>query len=125
LSARLDGANDLVILWKIIFPVTKATLAVIALYYVVSEWNSWFNATIYLQDRTKFPLQVILREILISRSASQVGETMAEADNPLSMFLEELVRYCTIVVATLPILCAYPFVQRYFVAGVMMGSLKE
>lgn len=124
-SARIDGANDLTILLKIIFPVTKATLAVIALYYVVSAWNSWFTATIYLQERGKYPLQVILREILISRSANQTGEALVDNGEIDNMYLEELVRYATIVVATLPILCAYPFVQKYFVAGVMMGSLKE
>ncbi len=124
-SARLDGANEMQILLRILLPVAKATIAVISLYYVVAEWNSWFSATIYLKDRGKFPLQVILREILISHTTSQSGEMAGDLDGLQNLFIEQLVRYSTIVVATLPILCAYPFVQRYFVSGVMMGSLKE
>ncbi|HML47559.1 MAG TPA: carbohydrate ABC transporter permease [Clostridia bacterium] len=126
-SARLDGANDLMILWKIILPVSKATLAVIALYYAVAEWNGWFQAMIYLRDRNKFPLQLFLREILISNTTSKTGELTGSLDagSTLDLFIEELIRYSTIFVATFPILCVYPFIQRYFVTGVMMGSLKE
>lgn len=122
-SARIDGANDLIILFRIIFPVAKATLAVIALYYAVSEWNAWFNALIYLRDRKKFPLQLFLREILIAKSKSgNLSGDMPE--NAIELFIEIVIRYCTIIVATLPILCAYPFVQKYFVKGVMLGSIK-
>lgn len=124
-SARLDGANDLVILFKILIPVTKATIAVIALYYAVAEWNSWFPAMIYLRDTSKRPLQIVLREILIQNSQNSGNQT-ANVDMDVSaMFLEELIKYCTIIVATVPILCIYPFVQKYFVTGVMMGSIKE
>ena len=124
-SARLDGANDLVILFKILIPVTKATIAVIALYYAVGEWNSWFSAMVYLRDTSKRPLQIVLREILIQNSQNSGNQT-ANVDMDVSaMFLEELVKYCTIIVATVPILCVYPFVQKYFVTGVMMGSIKE
>ena len=78
---------------------------------------------IYLRDKTKYPLQLFLREILISNSNS--GNMSGEAiENGIELFIEELIRYCTIVVATIPILCAYPYVQKYFVKGVMMGSLK-
>ena len=122
-SAFLDGANDLVILWQIILPVTKATLAVLILYYAVDEWNSWFPAMIYIRDNAKKPLQLFLREIVIAQS-SDSGNMNMDAD-VAKLFLEKLVRYCTIMVATLPILCVYPFVQKFFVTGVMMGSIKE
>lgn len=132
-SARLDGAGDFVVLLQIILPVIKANLAVVALYYAVGEWNSWFKAVIYLQDKGKQPLQVFLREILITRSAEtgiSTGAVVAQINSSADvagsaeLFVQELIRYCTIVVATVPILCLYPFVQKYFVQGVMMGSIK-
>ena len=119
-SARLDGANDFIILFKIFLPLSKATVAVMILFYAVGHWGSWFNAMIYLRDRVKYPLQLIMREILIANSAS--GNSMADTD---AMFLEEIIKYATIVVSTVPILFIYPFAQKYFMAGVMMGSVKE
>lgn len=119
-SAKIDGANDFTILFRIFVPVAKATMAVMLLFYAVGHWNSWFNAMIYLRDRSKYPLQLFLREILIASSAS--GNTSVDAD---MLFMEQLVKYCTVIVSTLPILCVYPFLQRYFMAGVMLGSLKE
>lgn len=119
-SARLDGANDFIILYRIFLPLSKATVAVMILFYAVGHWSSWFNAMIYLNDRAKYPLQLILREILISNSAN--ANVAADAD---VMFLEEIVKYATIVVSTVPILFIYPFAQKYFMAGVMMGSVKE
>ncbi len=124
-SARLDGANDLVVLFRIILPVTKATVAVICLYYAVAEWNSWFNAMIYLRDNSKKPLQIFLREILLQNSQNSGNQTVQADADVSAIFLEELIKYCTIIVATVPILCVYPFVQKYFVTGVMMGSIKE
>ena len=118
-SARLDGANDFVILLKVFLPLSKATMAVMLLFYAVTQWSSWFNAMIYLSDRKKFPLQLIMREILIANSTS--GNTM---DSDV-MFLEEVVKYATIIVSTVPVLCIYPFVQKYFMTGVMMGYVKE
>ena len=118
-SARLDGANDFVILLKVFLPLSKATMAVMLLFYAVTQWSSWFNAMIYLSDRKKFPLQLIMREILIANSTS--GNTM---DSDV-MFLEEVVKYATIIGSTVPVLCIYPFVQKYFMTGVMMGSVKE
>ncbi|HIT08156.1 MAG TPA: carbohydrate ABC transporter permease [Candidatus Merdivicinus faecavium] len=121
-SAKIDGANHWTILWRIIFPVTKATFAVISLYYVVGKWNSWFNAMVYLQDRTKFPLQLFLREILVANSTSSEGMIGGGGEY---YRLDQLIKYCTIIVSTVPVLCIYPFVQRYFIKGVMLGSLKE
>lgn len=122
-SAMIDGANDFTILFKIILPLSKATLAVVVLFYVVEHWNSWFSASIYLRDRGKFPLQLFLREILISSSTSTAAGEASSVDGV--MYLEELIKYCSIVISTLPILCAYPFVQKYFISGVMLGSVKE
>lgn len=119
-SARLDGANDFTILFRIFLPLSKATVAVMILFYAVAHWSSWFNAMIYLRDRSKFPLQLIMREILIANSTS--GNTLMDTD---AMFLQEVVKYATIVVSTVPILFIYPFAQKYFMAGVMMGSVKE
>lgn len=124
-SARLDGANDLVILFRIILPLTKATLAVVGLYYAVGHWNSWFNAMIYLKDKTKFPLQLILREILIlNQTDSVMGQGSASGTVNKGIY-KDLVQYCTIIVSTVPIFFVYPFLQKYFTKGVMVGSLKE
>jgi putative aldouronate transport system permease protein len=119
-SARLDGANDLQILWHIIIPVSKATIAVITLFVAVALWNSWFTASIYLTDRAKWPLQLFLREILINNSQRSL-DTGVKAS---ALAQQTLVKYCIIIVATLPILCIYPFLQKYFVKGIMIGSIK-
>lgn len=118
-SARIDGANDFHILFKIYLPVCKAIIAVMILFYGVGHWNSWFSAMIYLRDRSLFPLQLILREILVDNSISNMLE--GEFD---SIGISESIKYATIIVATLPILFVYPFIQRYFVKGMMIGSLK-
>ena len=123
-AAKIDGANDFVILFRVILPVIKSTVAVMVLFYAVQHWNSWFNAMIFLQDRSKYPLQLFLREILLSGSMTEIatGSTGEDVNNVLTM---NMLKYCTIVVSTLPILCIYPFLQKYFVKGVMIGSVKE
>jgi len=121
-SAHLDGANDFVVLFRILAPLVKATLAVLTLYYVVGHWNSWFNAMIFLKSRDKYPLQLVLREILIantSNAATSAGLDLSEMD-----LYKRLVKFCTTVIATAPILFLYPFLQKYFVEGVMIGSIK-
>lgn len=121
-SARLDGAGNMTILFKIILPLSKAVVAVIVLFIAVGQWNSWFFAMIFLQTRALFPLQLILREILVQNDTSKI---MVGSDAVAQMDLyKPLVQYCTTIVATAPILCIYPFVQKYFVTGVMIGSLK-
>ena len=122
-SARIDGANDFVVLFRIILPCAKATVAVIILYYAVGYWNNWFSAMIYLKDKNKYPLQLVLREILLANTSN--GATAEGFEESDMLYLEDLVRYATIIVSTLPILCAYPFCQKYFMKGVMMGSVKE
>ena len=112
-SAKLDGANAWTILWRIMAPLVKPTVAVITLYYAVSHWNSWFNAMLFLRDKTQYPL----RQILIQ---NDTADMTAGADYLVS----ETIQYATVVVATLPILCIYPFVQKYFVKGVMIGAIK-
>ncbi|MBQ3668769.1 MAG: carbohydrate ABC transporter permease [Clostridia bacterium] len=120
-SAKIDGANDFTVLIRIILPLSKAIIAVMVLFYGVSHWNSWFNAAIYLDDRSKYPLQLILREILISNDVSAMGNDLGANDQEM---IAENIKYATIVVATLPIMCVYPFIQKYFVTGVMIGSVK-
>jgi putative aldouronate transport system permease protein len=125
-SAKLDGANDFQILAKIIIPLSMPVIAVIILYGVVGHWNSWFNASIFLQKRVLFPLQLFLKEILINNDTSTMinGVAMPNVDyNALNRY-RPLVQYCTTVVVTLPIICAYPFLQKYFIKGVMVGSIK-
>jgi putative aldouronate transport system permease protein len=124
-SAKIDGANDFQILFKIVIPVSKATLAVIALFYAVGQWNSWFNAMLFLRERSKYPLQLILREILISNDTRE----MMNLPKGSAQFIKAdaykaLIKYSTVVISTLPIICVYPFLQKYFVKGVMIGSIK-
>ena len=121
-SARMDGANDIVILFKIVLPLSKAILAVMVLMYGVSHWNAWFDAMLFIRKRDLYPLQIILREILIANSTDSMmaGSGMSSDVEAIG----ESIKYATIVVATAPILCVYPFIQKYFVKGVMIGSVK-
>lgn len=120
-SARLDGAGHFIILFRIIIPLSLPTIAVMMLYYGVGHWNSWFSAMIYLRDRKMYPLQLILREILIDNDINKMTLDVSELDKEN---VGLTVKYATIIVATLPILGLYPFLQKYFVKGVMVGGLK-
>lgn len=122
-SAKIDGASSLRILWQIILPLSKATVAVVCLYYAVSHWNAWFNAMIFLTDREKFPLQLILREILIDNDTASMMSGMNVGVGDAS-FVGETIKYAVIIVSVIPILCVYPFIQRYFTKGVMIGAVK-
>lgn len=93
------------------------------LYYAVAQWNGWFDAMIYLQDRSKYPLQLFLREILLININNANNAAGNDASDVL--YLDTLVKYAMIIISTVPILCIYPFVQKYFMKGVMMGSIKE
>lgn len=121
-SARMDGANDWTIMVRIILPLSLPVIAVMILWYAVGHWNSYFSALIYLRDRELFPLQLILREILISNSTDNM---MTEASTSDRVDIGITIKYATIIVSTLPILCLYPFLQKYFVKGVLIGALKE
>lgn len=120
-SATLDGATYMQILIKIMIPLSKATLAVLVLYYAVAHWNSWFAASIYLRSSEKYPLQLVVHNILKATSAQAMmeGVGMDEASQ-----VAELVKYALIVITTAPILAVYPFLQKYFVKGVMIGAVK-
>ena len=121
-SAQLDGCGNIQFLFSIVLPLSGAILAVIGLFYAVGNWNSYFSALIYLTDRKKFPLSIILREILITNSAR-----LEFVDLDTSMALQErqnLMKYSVIIVSSLPVLVLYPFVQKYFVKGVMIGAVK-
>lgn len=120
-AARIDGAGHITILFKIILPLSKAIMAVMVLYYGVSIWNAWFWASAILRDRELYPLQVILREILISNDLQAMnGGTGADAEA-----IAQSIKYATVMVATVPILFVYPFLQKYFTKGVMIGAVKE
>jgi len=120
-SAKIDGAGDFTVLFKILVPMAKPVIAVMVLFYGVGHWNEWFNASIYMTDRDLFPLQLILREILIQNSTDSMMTDVGGADKAL---IGESVKYATIVVATVPILFIYPFLQKYFQKGFMLGSVK-
>lgn len=120
-AAKIDGAGHITILVRIVLPLSKAILAVMVLYYGVSIWNGWFWASAILRDRDKYPLQLILREILLSND-SQAMSSGAGGD---AEALSQTIKYATIMVATVPILCVYPFLQKYFATGVMIGAVKE
>ena len=123
-SAMLDGAGHMTILFKIMLPLIKATLATVILYYVVMQWNSWFQAAIYLRDRSKFPLQIIIKEILVTGdTSSSTNMNATDFSGDLTLY-KQLIKYCTIVVSTAPIFAFYPFIQKYFESGVMIGAVK-
>ena len=117
-SVKVDGGNDMHVLWHIIIPLSKAVISVIVLYYGVAHWNAWFNALLYIKDRDKIPLQLALRSILIQEQVN-TGEGAVD-----SMGMAENIKFATIIVATVPILLIYPFIQKYFVKGVMIGAVK-
>lgn len=120
-SANLDGAGRLRILFQIMIPLAKASIAVIALFYLVYQWNSFFAAMIYLQHAEKYPLQLVLRNILIESQATMASQGSSGGYNRL---LGESLKYGTIIVSIAPMLAAYPFVQKYFVGGIMVGAIK-
>lgn len=124
-AAKIDGGTDFYIFLKIVLPLSLPIVAVMSLFHAVSLWNQYFNALIYLTDRDKYPLQLILREILVVNQM-QLGEG---TDNTQSIVEQVraggLIKYAVIIVSSLPLLIAYPFLQRFFVQGVLIGSIKE
>ena len=120
-AAQIDGASHWKILISIVLPLSKATLAVMVLYYGVEKWNGWFWASALIRNRELLPLQVILREILLSSTQSmQTGAGAGDTEA-----IGATIRYATTIVATVPILCVYPFVQKHFTKGVLVGAVKE
>jgi multiple sugar transport system permease protein/putative aldouronate transport system permease protein len=123
-SAQLDGCNDITFIVKIVLPLSGAIIAVITLFYAVSHWNAFFSALLYLTKKNLYPLQVFLRDILILNSIDVNMLTVDLADIEAKEGLRELLKYALIIVSSLPVLIMYPFIQRYFVKGIMVGSLK-
>ncbi|ALC87720.1 MULTISPECIES: carbohydrate ABC transporter permease [Bacillaceae] len=122
-SAMIDGAGNFRILWSVVLPLSLPVIAVMVLFYSVGHWNSYFQALIYLQDQEKFPLQLILRQILIQGQTDDMIKATSESFLAQQLSVEGL-KYAVLIVANLPMLMLYPFLQRYFVKGVMIGSLK-
>ena len=123
-SAKIDGANDFTVLFRIILPVAAPVVATMVLFYGVSRWNGYFYVMIFLRDRIKFPIALVLREILIANSADTMmaggdAGSMGDHEN-----IADTIKFATTVVATVPILLLYPFLQKYFVKGAMIGSVK-
>lgn len=125
-SAKIDGANDFVILVRIILPLALPSFMVVMMYYAVAEWNNWFSAMVYLRSTELLPLQTFLREILVTGDMQSMADTSSMGDGEASLIYESysIVKYCTIIVATVPILALYPFIQRFFIKGVMIGAVK-
>ncbi|MGN0745211.1 MAG: carbohydrate ABC transporter permease [Aristaeellaceae bacterium] len=121
-AARIDGANWMVILTRLVLPLSAPILAVMVLYYGVSHWNSYFSALIYLRDRMRYPLQLVMRSYFSGNDYAEQGG--GGEDSTTALLLTETVKYALIVVASFPMLCAYPFMQRFFVKGVMLGAVK-
>jgi len=122
-ASQIDGCSDARYFFSIVLPLSKSILATITLFYAVGHWNAYFNAFLYLNDRKLFPLQIILREILIANTidASQVVDPELEQ---AKQGMADLLKYSLIVVSSLPVMIMYPFVQKYFVKGVMIGAIK-
>lgn len=120
-SMKLDGASHRTILTRLMIPLSLPTIMVIVLYYAVHHWNSWLHSMVFLKDRSKYPLQLILREILLQNNTDDMMQGTS-ADDAASV--RETIQHAIIVVATLPILVVYPFIQKYFTKGVMIGAVK-
>ena len=121
-AARIDGCSDFGIFSRIVMPLSKAIVAVMGLYYGVGHWNSYMQPLLYLSDRTKYPLQLVLKNILIS---SQPDASLAGMNDRAEMYKQtEMLKYALVVVSSAPMIVLYPFVQKYFVQGVMVGSVK-
>ncbi len=118
-SAKIDGANDFTIFLKIVFPLSKPIIATVSLFYAVGYWNAYLPSVLFLRDDTKWPIQVLLRNIVLLAQTDLGGDAVIS-----SMIDLQALRSATIFVSTIPILCAYPFLQKYFTKGIMMGSVK-
>ncbi len=121
-SAKIEGANDFQILVRIMLPLSKPILAAIALYYAIDRWNSYFWEMLLLNDDMKVPVQVLLQRIIIN---SQLGQDIAKALSPGEATIPNTIKYAAIMITTLPIITIYPFLQKYFVSGALVGSVKE
>ena len=125
-AASVDGCTHAAFFFRVVLPVSKALIAVLVLFAAVAQWNSWFNAMIYLKEEAQMPLQMILRDLIVNQSAVSMASDTANVggDAAAQIYLVESMRYAVIIVSSFPIMCVYPFVQKYFVKGIMIGSVK-
>lgn len=123
-AALIDGANDLVILARIYIPISAPFMATFATFYAVERWNEWWNAYLYISNRNLKPLQIYLRDMLVNFNNQLSSQAQSFMNNKGKVFVQSI-QMSTIIIAMLPILCVYPFLQKYFVKGVMIGSIKE
>ena len=123
-AAKIDGANEWVVLTKVILPISLPFMSTFALFYSVERWNEWWNALLYINQKDLMPLQMYLREVLINFNTQLSAQAQVAVGTQTKVYMQS-VQMATIVVATVPILCVYPFVQKHFVKGIMIGSLKE
>lgn len=122
-SAYLDGANDLIVFTKVVIPLSIPTIATMVLFYAVAHWNSWFSALIYLDDKAFYPVQLIMRNIVLSGETTAMSSSASALTGDMGMITTNI-KYAVVFITMLPILCVYPFVQKHFVKGVMVGALK-
>ena len=123
-AAYVDGATHFRTLYSVVLPLSKPILAVMVLFYAIAHWNSYFNAMIYLSDKERYPLQLVLRTILVQSQSSE--EILADVQGTFNrMLMSETIKYALIIVASVPVLCLYPYLQKYFVQGVMIGSVSS
>jgi putative aldouronate transport system permease protein len=123
-AAELDGASDLRTIFSVVLPLSAPILAVLCLFYAVDQWNSYFSAFLYLRSKSLYPLQVVLRNILLSAQDIESSVGIVSSNEAQTLEIVEVLKYAIIVFASIPVLAIYPFVQRFFVRGVMLGSLK-
>ncbi|MDQ6419550.1 carbohydrate ABC transporter permease [Paenibacillus sp. LHD-117] len=124
-SARMDGANDIQILMRIVLPISMPTIAAITLFYAVDRWNEWWSALLYITDTSKYPMQLYLREMLVDVNKMLNNSYAASLASETRDMYPEGLKMAAVVVTMLPVMCIYPLLQRFFSAGVMIGSLKE
>lgn len=124
-SARIDGASDLQVLWRIVIPLSKPVIATIGLFYGVAHWNDFFTGLFFINDNTKWPLQVVLRSIIIDMNMMGMGSATSQTQDVSKLVVTpENIKAATIIFAMIPILAVYPFLQKYFVKGILLGSVK-
>ncbi|WP_127583335.1 carbohydrate ABC transporter permease [Paenibacillus koleovorans] len=123
-SARMDGANDFMILFRIILPMSMPALATIGLFYAVEFWNTWFSSSIYLNSTDKWPVQLILKQMLTMLELNDLDANASQSADSISSLSKDGVKAAAIIITSLPIICVYPFIQKYFVKGLMVGSVK-
>jgi putative aldouronate transport system permease protein len=123
-SAKIDGANEIIILWKIIIPVSAPIMATIALFCAVGYWNEWWNAMLFINNTKMYPLMLVLREAIINVTTLLNNPTAAQFAESSRVFYSDSVKAAIIVISAVPILLVYPFLQKYFAKGIMIGSIK-